>query len=105
MQNLIEPVVTYGYAVGPAGFQRCVAFGAGSASLRTRLWRAREAHGHGERGRIAFDGDARSDERLAFSEEFGVDDALRPVDLAIFAVHAEFAAVLFVAPDITPRSS
>ena len=44
-------------------------------------------------------------ERLAFAEEFGVDDALRPVDLAIFAVHAEFAAVLFVAPDIAPRAA
>ena len=59
----------------------------------------------GQRGGVAFGGNARSDERFAFSEEFGVDDAPKPDDLAIFAVHAEFAAVLFVAPDITPRSS
>jgi hypothetical protein len=38
-----------------------------------------KAHCHSQRGGIAFGGDARSDERLAFSEEFGVDDALRPV--------------------------
>ena len=36
-QHLIEPVVTYGYAVGHAGFQRCVTFGAGSLMHRKRL--------------------------------------------------------------------
>ena len=93
-QNRVEPIVTYGYAVGHAGFQRCVAFGAGS-----------EAHGHGQRDGVAFGGDARSDERFALSEKLGVDDALRPDDLAIFAVHAEVAAVLFVAPDVASRVS
>jgi hypothetical protein len=34
-----------------------------------------------------------------------VDDALRADNLAIFAVHAEFAAVLFVSPDLAPSAA